>query len=122
MIRKGTMERRILEILWDGGELPVRDVLDRVDREYAYTTVATVLDRLHRKGEVQRSKREGAWLYRATRPRNASIGDAVAQLMADVRGDPDPVLVAFLDGAEEHDPELLDLLEALIRARREGRT
>ena len=122
MARKGTLESKILDILWDGGELPVRDVLARTESEYAYTTIATVLDRLHAKGAVCRAKREGAWWYRAARPRNESIGEDVARLIAGVRGDPQPLLSAFLDGAEERDPELLDHLEQLIRERRGRRT
>jgi BlaI family transcriptional regulator, penicillinase repressor len=122
MARKATLERRILEILWDAGELPVREVLARIEGGYAYTTIATVLDRLHAKDEVLRDKREGVWWYRAARARNATIGEAVARLMADVRGDPQPLLAAFLDGAEEQDPELLDHLEALIQARKERRS
>ena len=122
MARKATLESKIVDILWDGGELPVRDVLARIEGDYAYTTIATVLDRLHTKGEVCRTKREGAWWYRAARPRNESIGAEVARLVSGVRGDPQPVLAAFLDGAEEKDPELLDHLEALIRERRRRRT
>jgi predicted transcriptional regulator len=122
MARKGTLESKILDILWDGGDLPVRDVLERTEGEYAYTTIATVLDRLHAKDLVCRVKREGAWWYRAARPRNESIGADVARLMADVRGDPQPLLSAFLDGAEEQDPDLLDHLEQLIRERRRRRT
>ncbi len=118
MARKAILENKILDILWDGGDLSVRDVLGRVDGEYAYTTIATVLDRLHAKGGVLRTKRDGVWWYRAARPRNESIGAEVARLMADVRGDPQPLLSAFLDGAEERDPELLDHLEQLIRQRR----
>ncbi len=44
-----------MEILWEepDGELSVRDVADALP-EYAYTTVATVLDRLVHKGLVRR--------------------------------------------------------------------
>ena len=53
--RLGDLERRVMEILWSrsGGELSVRDVAD-VLSDYAYTTVATVLDRLVHKGLAQR--------------------------------------------------------------------
>src|SRR5580658_3694016 len=53
--RLGDLERRVMEILWgrSGGELSVRDVAEVLPL-YAYTTVATVLDRLVHKGLVQR--------------------------------------------------------------------
>ena len=45
--RLGDLERRVMEILWErpDSELRVRDVADTLPH-YAYTTVATVLDRL----------------------------------------------------------------------------
>lgn len=50
----GDLERRVMGILWeDGGELSVRGVADLLP-EYAYTTVATVLDRLVHKQLLRR--------------------------------------------------------------------
>ncbi len=53
--RLGELEQRVMDILWAGtdGELTGRDVADRLP-EHAYTTVATVLDRLVRKELVLR--------------------------------------------------------------------
>ena len=55
----GELERRVIEILWarTGHELTIREVADRLP-EYAYTTVATVLDRLVRK-ELATRRTEG---------------------------------------------------------------
>ncbi len=51
----GDLERRVMDILWEqsDSELTGRDVADLLT-ESAYTTVATVLDRLVRKGLVRR--------------------------------------------------------------------
>jgi predicted transcriptional regulator len=51
----GDLERRVIGTLWEepNRELSVRDVADALP-EYAYTTVATVLDRLVHKGLVRR--------------------------------------------------------------------
>ncbi len=120
MVARNHLERMVMDVLWEQGEGSVRDVLERLDRSYAYTTILTVLDRLHEKGAVRREKLDGAWRYRAARSRGAAIGRAVASLMAEIRGDPEPVLLAFLDQAEHLDPEALNRLEALIRRRRES--
>jgi predicted transcriptional regulator len=60
--RLGELERRVMDILWEepGGELSGRDVASLFP-ENAYTTVATVLDRLVHKGLVQR-KMEGRFI------------------------------------------------------------
>jgi predicted transcriptional regulator len=53
--RLGELERRVIEILWNepGREQTGRQVANALP-DYAYTTVATVLDRLARKGLVRR--------------------------------------------------------------------
>jgi predicted transcriptional regulator len=56
--RLGPLEARIMQVLWscDPGEYaPIREVLRRLDDDLAYTTVMTVLSRLHDKGLVRRA-------------------------------------------------------------------
>jgi len=85
----------------------------------AYTTIATVLDRLHSKGRVLREKAGGAWVYRAARTREAALAGEVARMMHRSEASSEPLLVAFLDEVEAADPDALARLEALIRTRRE---
>lgn len=118
MARAPDLERRVLDTLWQGGEWSVRDVLGAVDPSLAYTTFATVLDRLHAKGEVDRVKVEGAWRYVAARSREEALAAEVGRVLERAEGAPDPLLVAFLDQVEQADPQALDRLEALIKARR----
>lgn len=119
MARPPNLERRVLDTLWQGGEWSVRDVMGAVDRELAYTTFATVLDRLHDKGEVERTKVDGAWRYAAARSRAEALAAEVGRVMERAEGAPEPLLVAFLDQVERSDPEALDRLAALIQARKE---
>jgi predicted transcriptional regulator len=60
--RLGELERRVMDILWEepGREMAGRDVASLLP-ENAYTTVATVLDRLVHKGLVHR-KMEGRFI------------------------------------------------------------
>jgi predicted transcriptional regulator len=118
--RLGNLETDVLEALWASATpVSVRDVLALVRRRppLAYTTVLTVLDRLHAKGLVERRKDGKAFLYWARTTREAWLGDQAAGVLLD--GPPEAsVLMAFLDSAERADPELLDRLSALIEARR----
>ena len=118
MARSPELERCVLDTLWTGGEWSVRDILEAVDNSLAYTTFATVLDRLHAKGEVDRVKADGAWRYFASRSREEALAAEVGKVLERASGAPDPLLVAFLDHVEEIDPEALARLEQLIRARR----
>jgi predicted transcriptional regulator len=119
----GPLERRVLESLWnrrDGGS--VRDLTPDFP-DIAYTTLMTTLDRLHRKGMLDRTKRGRAFVYqpRLTRAafESARAGDAV-RLAIERGGDESltPLLSYFVEAVGDRDRELLDELEALVRARR----
>jgi predicted transcriptional regulator len=70
---RGQLEQAVLDTLWSAdGAMTARQVLDAVpEPRPALTTVLTVLDRLGRKGAVEREQRSDAPLaFRATnRPR-----------------------------------------------------
>lgn len=59
----GPLETQVMEILWRCGECKVRDVMKALERDLAYTTVMTTLDRLFRKNFVSRRKHARAYLY-----------------------------------------------------------
>jgi predicted transcriptional regulator len=82
MAALGDLERDVMAQLWDAGEpLTVRQVFDRLSRErdLAYTTVMTVLDRLAKKGVVTQERADRAYRYAATQTRE----EMTAALMLD---------------------------------------
>jgi predicted transcriptional regulator len=119
--RPAQLERQVLDVLWRGGRWSVRDVLGALQADLAYTTVATVLDRLHTKGQVVRSMHERSWSYASARSREAAMGDQIGKLLRGSQAAGEPLLTAFLDEVEQIDPEALERLEGLIRKRRKGR-
>lgn len=81
----GELEQAVMDILWSStSQLSVRDVHDQLigDRELAYTTVMTVLDRLAKKGLVLRNLDGRAWLYRPSQTRAAEVAAEVRELLA----------------------------------------
>lgn len=54
--RLGTLEARVMDLVWDQPGLTVRDVIDAHSGRPAYTTIATVLTNLERKELVRRSR------------------------------------------------------------------
>ncbi len=96
VMRLGELERAVMDVLWDRGTpLTVREVAEALhNRELAYTTVMTVLDRLAGKEMVERERAGRAWSYRPAASREAYI----AQLMLDaldLAGSRDAALVRF---------------------------
>lgn len=75
-----------MEILWADPErgITVRDVHDRLtaERDLAYTTVMTVLDRLSKKGVVNRELDGRAWLYRPAHSRADLVSGEIRDLLA----------------------------------------
>lgn len=53
--------------MWERADefLTVRQVAGTIDDDLAYTTVMTILSRLHAKGFVERRREGRAWAYRA---------------------------------------------------------
>ena len=116
----GTLELRVLEALWAfGGEASVRDVLDAFPAA-AYTTVMTTMERLHRKGVLERRKDGRAFLYRPLNSRDEMESGLVTRALRPLlRGSSaQPILSCLVDEVSRHDERLLDELERLVREKR----
>ncbi len=105
----GDLEHQVMTVLWESGRaMTVRDVHDYLlrDRDLAYTTVMTVLDRLAKKHLVVRELENRAWLYRPA----ISGGDLVASEM-----------VQTLEAIPGVEPDALDAFVELLDAARRQR-
>lgn len=121
MTRLGELERSVMNVLWDAdAPLSVRDVQVALDeRDLAYTTVMTVLDRLGAKDMVRRERDGRAYRYEASRSR-AEATSEVLHAALDESGDRTSALVHF---ARTVDPaEAAALREALAALEAESPT
>src|ERR1700691_2429476 len=93
--RLGELERRVMDILWEEpqGEMTGRDVADLLP-ESAYTTVATVLDRLVHKGWVRRRMDRGSIQFATVGTRAAYTVVLMREALAADR-EPDSALMRF---------------------------
>ena len=120
MLGLGELETSVMDVLWDAAEpLRVRQVLDELNRHraLAYTTVMTVLDNLHRKGWLARSKDGKAYRYTATASREEYSARLMREALAD-GGDTEAVLAHFV--AQMRGPES-EALRAVVRRLTERR-
>ena len=95
----GGLEARVLEILWDrGGWLTPGEVQEALapGHPVAYTTVKTILDRLCRKGLLERHRDGRAFVYQPVESREERVASRMTDLLADTP-DPSGALVHFLD-------------------------
>lgn len=118
----GHLESTVLEILWNRGESSVHDVIDRLSRPLAYTTVMTTLDRLYKKGLLERRKSERAFLYSPRLSRQEwqqkRAGDFVADFLSAPHPSGELLISCLVDAFGRHDQSLLDELERKIRLKR----
>ncbi|WP_179228889.1 BlaI/MecI/CopY family transcriptional regulator [Parenemella sanctibonifatiensis] len=102
----GDLEHRVMGALWGAaGARSVREVHEELssqagEKQLAYTTVMTVLDRLAKKELVLRERDGRAWIYRPAISQARLIADEMYALLVDV----DPL----------ERPRILDELRALI--------
>lgn len=108
-----------MEILWDSGDREVtgRQVADELP-EYAYTTVATVLDRLTHKGVAKRRMDGRTIRFSAIGSKGAHTAVLMHHALAE-DSDPDAALVRFV--ANLSDGETAILRRALNRVGRKSR-
>ncbi|MFN7927129.1 MAG: BlaI/MecI/CopY family transcriptional regulator [Blastocatellia bacterium] len=123
-VQLGPLERKVMDIVWQRGQSSVRDIYLVLGPDWAYTTLMTTLDRLHKKGLLARTKEGRAFLY-APCLSASEFARRVARNMLDVllgnRGAGDePVLACIVDTVSEHDHALLDELERLVQQKREA--
>ncbi len=118
--RLGDLERAIMDRLWALDEtdptasLTVRDIHESIsqERDIAYTTVMTVLDRLTKKGLVTRERDGRAWRYQPV----STSEEITAQLLREgldhiESSDRKAAMMHFLDSAS---PEEIDDLKAAL--------
>jgi BlaI family penicillinase repressor len=72
--RLSNLEMRIMEALWSGGELSIREIQETfpAKKRPAYSTVLTMVHRLETKKALRQVKKIGtAFIYEAVIPRDA---------------------------------------------------
>ena len=118
----GNLERRTMDEVWARKEVSVRQVEMAFNEHVAYTTLMTTLDRLYKKGFLNRRKEGRAFLYSP----KFTLEELERGLAEDVIGSLfdagtehiEPVLACIVDAVSDRDRELLDELERLVREKR----
>ena len=117
----GPLEAEVMDVVWNGGEVTVRDVHEVLNRtrRLAYTTVMTTMSRLADKGLLHRVEDHPAHRFsaRVSREQYASstVRSVVDWLVEHFR---DPAVAYFIDRVGEEDDRMLDALQEAIEQRK----
>lgn len=112
--RLGELEDVVMSRLWQWNRpTTVREVLEdlRAEREIAYTTVMTVMDKLHQKGWLRRDQQGRAYLYQPVSSREAYT----ATLMYDAWNTSENRAAALVHFFSMMKPDELAALRAAVR-------
>jgi predicted transcriptional regulator len=125
----GPLETEILKIVWELNAATVKDIHDRIlsnpDRELAYTSVTTVLNRLTQKGwlKCDRQERSFVWepLLSEAQAQAIQAYEQLQQFLA--VGNPD-IVAAFADSLDRSSIDQITAisqrLQAIRTAQEEG--
>jgi predicted transcriptional regulator len=119
--RLGPFEQQLLEEIWACGNATVRELLDKGTISQAYTTVMTTVDRLYKKGLLDREVEGRAFRYKArvsqAEMQRKTALEGIRRLLQS--GETSSLPLSYLvEAVSAHDAELLDELQALIERKR----
>ncbi len=119
--RLGPLEQQLLQELWSCQTATVRELLENCKLDLAYTTVMTTLDRLFKKGLLERAPEGRAFRYS---PRHTREGLQKFTAMQGLRSllrlnTPSSLPLSYIvDAVGETDIALLDELQSLVESKR----
>lgn len=117
----GKLESEVMERIWARGEISVRELHLELAARLAYTTVMTTLDRLYKKGILQRRKVGKAFYYVPAMTQedyHRTLTQHLVGMVLEDGADKNIVLSSFVNAVSEADLKLLDDLDQLLKAKR----
>jgi predicted transcriptional regulator len=101
--RLSNLEMRIMEALWNGGELSVREIQETfpAKKRPAYSTVQTMVQRLETKKAVRRVKKIAtAFIFEAAIPRDAARRRLIDDFLAVFGGETQPIMTHLIEAGK----------------------
>jgi predicted transcriptional regulator len=117
----GPFEQQLLQKLWSHGSATVRELLADGKIRQAYTTVMTTVDRLYKKGFLDRVAEGRAFRYTPRQTpeelQRVAALEGIRQLLGS--GDTSSLPLSYLvEALSAHDAQLLDELQLLVERKR----
>lgn len=118
----GPLETQLLRALWQLGDATVRELVEDAANQVAYTTVMTTLDRLHKKGLLDRVLDGRAFRYRPQQTEDEynrkAFANDLEKLLSSARDTASP-LSFLVDTVTQHDAKLFEELERVVGRKRQ---
>ena len=114
-------EWEVMKVIWGTGPMATRDIYEQLsqDRDWAYSTVKTLVRRMVAKGWLEYTQVGNSYLYRAAVPRNTAVRSAVKEFANRVLDGVLSPFVAYYAEEKGLSPEDVAELERIIGRHRE---
>lgn len=115
-MKLGGRQLAVMRVLWERGEATVADVQELLgsDPPLAYSTVATVLSRMERKGLVTHRVEDRQFYYRPTISKDGAGQSMVGELVDRLFGGSPAELVNHLLASDQVDDRELKRIKELV--------
>lgn len=116
-LRLGELELEVLEFLWTHGEANAKTVHDRMKdtRQNTHNTIQSTLERLYKKGLLERRKVAHFFLYQCRYSRTDILARKISDLADELAGgETRAMLAAFVEFTSRLDGPQVRELEAMI--------
>lgn len=108
-------ELDVMQVLWEHGPATVAEVRGRLDENFAYTTVLTVLRTLEAKGHVDHEEAGKAHRYYATVSQEAARRTALSRMVDRIFGGSTELLLTHLVEDRKLSADDIERIRALMK-------
>ena len=117
-IKLDELQLKIMKVLWEKGEASVSDIQQslKTERDFAITTISTVLQRLYKKEIVNFRKVGRQYIYQAAITEKQTQASMTSSLIEQLFEGKSSVLVNHLLEEDAFEKDELERLKALIEA------
>ncbi|MGZ5929487.1 MAG: BlaI/MecI/CopY family transcriptional regulator [Rhizomicrobium sp.] len=122
--RLSNLEMRIMEALWTGGDLSVREILEAfpAKKRPAYSTVQTMVNRLEAKKALRQVRKIGtAFIYQAIIARDVARRRLIDDFLAVFGGETQPIMTHLIEAGKFTLEDVRDAEKHLREISRKGR-
>ncbi len=114
----GELEEKVMDILWNKGNATVKEVNEQLSKKgekYAYTTIMTILDRLYKKGILDREKEGKGYRYFPKISKKEFEEMVTEKVISDIlKANPETAVAAFSGIIEELSEDEIKKLKEMI--------
>ena len=111
-------ELQLLNILWKSDDgFSIREVHEKIEHEnnWAYSTTKTTMDRMVKKGLLERGDFHGVYLYKAAISKPAGLAKLVSYFMNDVLEMDSGALMSLFGRSKALSDSEVDELESILK-------